>query len=171
MTDAAPKGRDPGPLSFTATLHRAGGTAACFVDFPWGLRETYGRGNLVPITAVFDDAVTYRGVLAMMGGEHPMLLCRKDVLAQLQKGPGDAVSVTVSLDTAPRPVEVPAALAEALDAHPATLAAWARLSPSCQREYAAWVSEAKRDATREARVAKALTMIAAGQKLKPSSRG
>lgn len=158
--------RDPGPLSFTETLRSAGGTSACFVPFPWDLKETYGKGNLVPVSVRWDDRVSYQGSLAMMGDARAMLLCRKDILAQLGKGPGDAVDVTVTLDRAPRAVEVPAALASALDAHPEAKKAWEALSPSCRREYAQWVAEAKRPETRDVRVAKAIPRIAARERLK-----
>lgn len=158
--------RDPGALRFTATLRAAGGTAACFVPFPWDLKETFGRGNLVPVVALWDDRVTYQGSLAMMGGERAMLLCRKDILAQLGKAAGDEVAVTVTLDDAPREVEVPEALAAALDAHAGARSRWDALSPSCRREYAQWVAEAKRPETRDARVAKAVPRILAGERLK-----
>ncbi len=157
---------DPGPRSFEAELIQAPGTTACFVDFPWPLKDLYGKGNLVPIEARWDDSVTYRGSLAMMGGACAVLLCRKDVLAQLGKRPGDRVHVTVTLDLATRDVEVPEALAEALEGHAAAREAWATLSLSCRREYADWIVEAKRDETRASRVAKALPRIAGRQRLK-----
>ncbi len=159
--------RDPGPLAFEAELLRSDSSgAACFVLFPWPLRETFGRGNLVPVEARWDDSVTYRGSLAMMGGAQAMLLCRKDVLAQLGKAAGDTVHVVVQLDTSPREVEVPDALQRALDGHDEARAAWPTLSPSCRREYVDWIVEAKREATREARVAKAIGMIAERKRLK-----
>ncbi len=157
---------DPGPLEFTAALEPAGDTAACCVYFPWNLKETYGRGNLVPVEVLWDDRVRYQGSLAMMGGERAMLLCRKDILAQLGKGAGDEVRVRVTLDTAPRAVHVPEALAAALDASPDARRAWDALSTSARRDYARWVAEAKRDETRASRVRKALPRIAAGHRLK-----
>lgn len=159
--------RDPGPLTFEAELLRSDSSgAACFVLFPWPLRETFGRGNLVPVEACWDGTVTYRGSLAMMGGEKAMLLCRKDVLAGLGKSAGDRVHVVVRLDTAPREVELPEALQKALDAHDEARAAWPTLSPSCRRDYADWIADAKREATRDARVEKAVVMIAARKRLK-----
>jgi hypothetical protein len=163
----APDGlRDPGPLEFTAALQPAGDTAACCVYFPWDLKETYGRGNLVPVDTLWDGRVRYQGSLAMMGGTRAMLLCRKDILAQLGKAAGDEVQVRVTLDTAPRAVEVPEALAAALDASPDARRAWEALSASARRDYAQWIAEAKRDETRASRVQKALPRIVAGQRLK-----
>ncbi len=157
---------DPGPRSFDAVLRPVDGSTACFVEFPWPLKALYGRGNLVPVEARWDDRVTYRGSLAMMGGECALLVCRKDVLAQLGKQAGDTVHVTVTLDLAPREVEVPEALARALDGDPAAREAWETLSPSCRREYAEWIAEAKRDETRDSRVAKALPRILSKQRLR-----
>lgn len=159
--------RDPGPLTFQAVLQQAPGAgAACFVEFPWDLKTTFGKGNLVPIRALWDGNVQYQGSLAMMGGACAMLLCRTDVVAQLGKRAGETVEVTVTLDLDPREVELPEAFAEALAQHPATQAAWAGLSPSCRREYAQWIADAKKAETRDARIAKALPMIAAKQRLK-----
>ena len=159
--------RDPGPITFDAVLHRSDSSgAACFVDFPLDQKSTFGKGNLVPVRALWDGHAEYFGALAMMGGTRAMLLCRKDVLAQLGKGPGETVHVSIVLDLAPREVEVPHALGEALDATSGARAAWDALSPSARREYAAWVEEAKRDATRDTRVAKAVPSILAGKRLR-----
>ena len=59
------------------------------------------------------------------------------------------------------PDELQAALAQDADAR----TAFAALTPGKQREYAAHVADAKREATRLARVEKALPMIRAGQGL------
>ena len=158
---------DPGTIVFEATLHRSDASgAACFVDFPHDLKATFGRGNLVPVVATWDGRVEYRGSLAMMGGDRAMLLCRKDVLAQLGKGPGEAVQVSVALDTAARELEVPDALGNALDATDGAREAWDALSPSSRREYVQWIYDARRDATRDARVSKAIPMVIARKRLK-----
>lgn len=157
---------DPGPIRFRATLQRSDASgAACWVDFPHDLKATFGKGNLVPVVAVYDGRVTYRGSLAMMGGPRAMLLCRKDVLAQLGKGPGDEVEVEVVLDTAPREVTLSEEAQTALAADPVASAAWARLAPSHRREYAQWIAEAKRQETRASRIGKMLTMLAEGRRL------
>lgn len=157
--------RDPGAVEFTATLQGAD-AGGCFVDFPGDLKAMYGKGNLVPVRALWDGKVEYRGSLAKMGGDCAMLLCRKDVQAQLGKGPGDSVHVRVELDAGPRPLDLPQALETALQADAAAQAGWAALAPSCRREYAQWIGDAKRDDTRARRVAEAIPLIAAGQRLR-----
>jgi uncharacterized protein YdeI (YjbR/CyaY-like superfamily) len=76
---------------------------------------------------------------------------------------GDEVEVTVELDVAPREVEVPAALAEALAADPEAAALFDRMAFTHRKEYARWVAEAKKEETRQRRVQQAVEMIRAGQ--------
>lgn len=164
---AAPALRNPGPIAFDAVLLRSDDSgAACFVHFPHDLKVLYGKGNLVPVVITWDGKVPYRGSLAMMGGSHAMCLARKDVLAQLGKTAGDSVHVQVELDTEPRTVELPDELASAFAQAPDAAAAWPRLAPSCQREYAMWITDAMRPETRARRVTEALALIAAGKRLK-----
>ena len=66
--------KNPGPLTFTAKLQRSERSgAACFVDFPWDLHETFGKGNLVPVTVTWDGRVPYRGSLARMQKALPLI--------------------------------------------------------------------------------------------------
>jgi uncharacterized protein YdeI (YjbR/CyaY-like superfamily) len=82
----------------------------------------------------------------------------------------DAVHFAAELDAAgpaprekkaPRPLEVPAALAAALSQkkHAKALAYFDSLSPSCRREYCQWINSAKRDDTKEARLEKTLELL------------
>jgi uncharacterized protein YdeI (YjbR/CyaY-like superfamily) len=66
----------------------------------------------------------------------------------------------------PRTVDVPAELTAALEQDPEALAAYQRLSFTHRKEYARWVAEAKREATRQDRVAKTIERLKAG--IKPS---
>ena len=52
----------------------------------------------------------------------------------------------------------------ALKTYRAAAAGFHKLSPSCQREYLVWLTTAKRDETRSARLAQTLAALAAGRK-------
>jgi hypothetical protein len=77
--------------------------------------------------------------------------------------PGDTVTFTLELDDAPREVEVPPALQAALAGDPPARAAYDGLAFSHRKEFARWVGEAKRDETRERRVAETLQMLRDGR--------
>jgi uncharacterized protein YdeI (YjbR/CyaY-like superfamily) len=61
-------------------------------------------------------------------------------------------------------MEVPAALAEALARDPAAAAHFDAFSPSQRREYSEWIADAKREATRDKRLADAIAWIREGKK-------
>lgn len=65
----------------------------------------------------------------------------------------------------PKPeAEIPNALAEALARDPAAAANFDAFAPSSRREYCEWIAEAKREATRDKRLAEAITWIREGKK-------
>jgi uncharacterized protein YdeI (YjbR/CyaY-like superfamily) len=64
----------------------------------------------------------------------------------------------------PKPApKVPAELTAALKKNKAAAKVFAGFSPSCQREYADWITDAKRPETREKRIATAIEWIAEGK--------
>ena len=71
--------------------------------------------------------------------------------------------MTIALDEAPREVEVPPALALALDGDPEAKARFDGLAFTHRKELARWVEEAKKDQTRERRVVRALEMLREGR--------
>ena len=64
----------------------------------------------------------------------------------------------------PWPVPDFFAKALAMKKHRAAAEGFARMSPSCQREWLVWLSTAKRDETRAQRLAQTLAALAAGRK-------
>jgi hypothetical protein len=76
---------------------------------------------------------------------------------------GDTMTFTLELDQAPREVEVPAALAAALDSDPEAKRAFEGLAYTHRKEFARWIDEAKREETRERRVVQAIEMIRSGR--------
>ena len=76
---------------------------------------------------------------------------------------GDTVTFTLELDTAPREVEVPAELTAALAADATARSTFDGLAHTHRKEFARWVGEAKRAATRDRRVAQTLEMMREGR--------
>jgi uncharacterized protein YdeI (YjbR/CyaY-like superfamily) len=76
---------------------------------------------------------------------------------------GDTVTFTVELDAAPREVELPDALAAALAGDADARDRYAGLAYTHRKEFARWVADAKRDETRDRRVAQTLEMLREGR--------
>lgn len=143
--------------AFTAPIV-ASDRGGAFVTVPFDVEAAFGSKR-PKVRATF-DGVDYRGSLVRMGGPEHILLIRKDVRAAIGKGPGDAVDVTIALDTAPRTVDVPPDLADAL-AEAGLRDTFDALSYTHRKEHAQAVEGAKREATRERRIRKTVEALRA----------
>lgn len=137
--------------TFTAQIELGGKTATGF-RVPERVVSALGDGKK-PKVLVTIGPHTYRSTIAVYGGVF-MLPLNAGNRAAAGVEAGDEVSVSVELDTAERTVEVPEALAAALEEYPGARTAFDALSYSKRRERAEAVSAAKRAETRERRVAK-----------------
>lgn len=98
-----------------------------------------------------------------MGGEF-LVGANREVREQAGVAAGDPVVVKLELDTAPREVAVPEPLERALSQDEKARSAFEALAYSHRKEYARWISEAKREETRQRRVSQALAMLRDGKK-------
>ncbi|MGA2297430.1 MAG: YdeI/OmpD-associated family protein, partial [FCB group bacterium] len=67
-------------------------------------------------------------------------------------------------DTEPRIVDIPEDLDEALNKNKIAKENFNKFSFTCQKEYAQWITEAKKEETRTRRLEKAIEMISQGKK-------
>ena len=120
------------------------------VDIPPEVIEALGGKGRIPVTATF-DGVPYRGSIVRMG-DGAVLGVLKAIMAEAGVSVGDTLTVVVRNDDAPREVEVPNDLAEALGRDDVARAAFDGLSFSHKREYVDAINEAKRPETRARRI-------------------
>lgn len=121
------------------------------IDVPADVVEALGAGKR-PAVVVNVNGFEYRSTVAPMGGKFliPFSAARRQESGI--KG-GDAIDVELSVDTAPRTVEVPGDLRDALDASPSVAAAWDKLSFSNRKAHVDAVAGAKAAETRARRIA------------------
>lgn len=143
---------------FTAILGGEEGERP-LVEVPFDVKERFGRAR-APVRGTVDGA-DFRTTVAVYGGRY-YLGFNKEIRDRAGIAIGDEVEVALELDREPRTVEVPPALAGALERDPQAKAAFDGLSYTHRNEYARWVAEAKRDETRERRVEKAVAMLRDG---------
>jgi hypothetical protein len=149
---------------FKATLDGEGPNKAwTFLRIPAAVSAAFGRRGRVSVRGTLNDFPFRSSIFADGKGGHAMMV-NKAMRSGAKAGQGDTVNVAMEVDEKPRVVAVPADLRKALRAEPAADALFKTLSPSCKKEYVEWVTDAKRDETRRARVAKAVTLLAAGRK-------
>ncbi|NUR96680.1 MAG: DUF1905 domain-containing protein [Kribbellaceae bacterium] len=129
-----------------------------WVEVPDEVIAALGGGGRIPVQATF-DGVAYRGSIASMGKSMALGIL-KSIRAELGKGDGDPVTVTVERDAGERTVDVPDDLAAAL-AEAGVRAAFDGMSYSHRREHVNAINDAKKPETRRRRIAKAVEMIKA----------
>lgn len=119
-------------------------------------------GGKTPPVQVTVNGVTAQARVGRMGGEN-LLGFSKKLRSELGVEIGQTFDVIIALDAAPRTVDVPSALAEALAGDATAKAAFDALAPSHRKEFARWVAEAKRDQTQQSRVERTLQMLREGR--------
>jgi hypothetical protein len=149
-----------GELAFTTRLQPRGPATAIVLDDDQVAALGEGKRRFPVVATV--NGYTWRTSVASMGGEFLVGLS-KAVREAAGVGLESTVDVVLALDTAPRAVEVPPALAQALAADPEAKAKFDALAFTHRKEFARWVEEARRDETRERRVTQALQMLREGR--------
>lgn len=143
-------------LEFTTTLLATGGNNAG-IELTEAQLDALGAGKRAPVVVTIGD-YRYRTTTGVMRGRYLV-----GVNAEHRRGAGvaagDEIRVTIARDDAPREVEVPPALAEALAADPVAAAAWEKLAYSHRKEHARSITEAKAEETRARRVAATLARL------------
>ena len=148
---------------FTVTLFGAGrNSKVAGMNIHFDVKKVWGKAR-VPVTGTI-NGFKFRTTICRMGGEY--FVCVNRFMREGGKcGVGDIVKVVMEPDTAPRTIQAPPDLKKALKSNPAAQAAWDRYSYTCRKEFAVWITEAKKPETRARRLEKSIAMLAAGRNL------
>jgi hypothetical protein len=145
-------------MRFHTTIELGGRTATGFA-VPDEVVTGLGAGRRPAVRVRIGDH-TYRSTVAVMGGRYMVPLSAEN-RASAGVAAGDEVDVEIELDTEPRELRVPADLRAALDEHPVARARFDRLSYSNKQRYVIPIESAKTPETRQRRIAKTVTTLAA----------
>jgi hypothetical protein len=143
-------------MKFTATLEQHGKTATGIV-VPDDVVEGLGGGRRAAVVVTINGH-SYRSSIAVMGGD-VLVGVSAENRAAAGVSAGDVLDVELTLDTAPREVEVPDDLARALKKAPVAKTAFDALTYSNQRRYVMAIDAAKTAETRERRITKTVTEL------------
>jgi Bacteriocin-protection, YdeI or OmpD-Associated/Domain of unknown function (DUF1905) len=129
------------------------------VELPFDVKDAYGAAR--PKVKVTVNDVTLRTTVSVYGGRSYVGF-RKEFQEAAGIRVGDRVRVRIEPDLEPREIEVPEDLARAFEKDRAASQAFHRLSYTHRKEYAQWISGAKKPETRQRRVQKAIELLLAG---------
>jgi uncharacterized protein YdeI (YjbR/CyaY-like superfamily) len=119
-----------------------------------GVLQDGGMGSLGKITSV-----------SGLPADKVMLGYLRQATAFIDQGQGETfVAAGRRVVKPPKPApEAPSGFTEALRKNKAAAKVFEAFSPSCKREYLDWIADAKRDETRDRRIAQAVEWIAEGK--------
>jgi hypothetical protein len=148
-------------MKFRTTLQLEGKTATGF-RVPPEVVEALGQGRKRPPVVVTVNGYSYRSTVAAYGDVFMLPLAAEHREA-VGVAAGDELEVDLTLDTAPREVEVPADFAAALDAEPAARRTFDALSNSNKKWHTLNVEGAKSPETRQRRIEKSVATLREGR--------
>ena len=147
-------------LSFTTTVFQSGNNTGIVV--PDEIVEQLGKGKKPPVKVMINDH-TYRNTVAVYGGQF-MIGISADNRSKANVKGGDKITVTLELDIEPREVILPSDFEKALSNNTAAKIFFESLSYSNKRHYVLPIGQAKTGETRQRRIQKAISDLAAGKK-------
>ena len=147
-------------VKFKAVLKPDPTGAGTYIEVPRHVNDSLSLRGRPKIHALIAGH-SYRGSLMPLGDGNFALGVLKAIQQAAGVKRGDAVTVELEVDTAPRTVDPPEDLARELGRDKRAAAAWERFSFTDKKEMARSLEEAKKPETRERRLAVALAKLRA----------
>jgi hypothetical protein len=142
-------------VKFSTTMFQMGKNTG--IEVPADVVGALDAGKRPPVV-VNVNGYQYRSTVAPMGGKY-LLPFSADRREESGIQGGDAINVELTLDTAPRTVDIPDDLQSALNSSAAAAAAWDKLSYTHKKEHVRSVLDAKKAETRARRIAAVLARL------------
>jgi uncharacterized protein YdeI (YjbR/CyaY-like superfamily) len=146
-------------MEFTTTL-LLGGKTATGIRVPDEVVAALGGGKRIPVSVTI-NGTRYASTIATMRGE-PMIPVSADIRSAAGIAAGGNITVGLERDDAPRTVDLPADLAEALRADLAASGRFGALSYSNQRRHVLAITAARTTETRTRRIQHVLDELRTG---------
>ena len=141
--------------TFSGTLLGIGNNTG--IEVPEHVVLAFDRGKRVPVTVTVNGH-SYRSTIASRGGRF-LIPVSSAIRAETGLKAEDPIDVTLEIDDAPREVDVPAELADALADDPVATEAWNKLSYSRKRQHTLAIDGTKGAETKARRVAKTIATL------------
>jgi hypothetical protein len=141
---------------FDATLELTSETATA-VEVPVDVPAVFGAKR-PPVRGTI-NGTPFRSTIAVYGGRYYLGINRR-LRDEAGVAAGEKVVIELDRDDEPRVIDLPVEVAKALTVRARSI--FDALPYTHQREYVEWITEAKRDETRERRLAKMVEMLEDG---------
>ena len=154
------------PRKFKVKLEKVpSGTWVAYFNVPFNVKEVFGTRARVPVRGTINGCAYRSSIFPMGKGGCHMMVVNREMRDGTGVEVGDTVEVVMERDTAPRILPVPPELKKVLNRDQRAQALFDKLSYTHRKEFARWVTEAKRPETRAQRLAKVVPMLLRGETL------
>jgi hypothetical protein len=143
--------------TFEAKLIKDNDTNGAGIKITFDVQGAFGKKGRVPVQVTIDGH-QFRGSIFPYGGIY-YLGVRKEIRDAIGKTYGDTVRIVMEADDEPLAVKVPEDFAHALAGNEKAGQDFEKLSYSHKREYVEWIEDAKKEETRQRRIAKAIEKL------------
>ncbi len=141
----------PPQIEFTAVIRKAENMDNTYIPVEFDVEKTFGKKRLK--IKIWYDKILYRGLLAKYRGEYNLMM-NKEVREKVGKKAGDKVTVRIEEDIEERTVELSKAMTDFFKKEKELKAFFDKLAYTHKKEYAVWISSAKREETLQNRLIK-----------------
>ena len=153
-------------MTFRTKLESLGKMNSAFLVVPLDAVKAFGKKGRIAVAGTIDSVPFRSSIFPAMGmlqrpelaGKH-FLVVNRQMREALGKGAGETVTASMEQDAKPRTVTLPKDFREALQSR-GLFAGFQKLAYTHKKEYAEWISEAKKQETRARRLEQALVRIA-----------
>jgi hypothetical protein len=135
-----------------------------YLVIPFDVEVVFGNKK-VPVRGLINGHPYRSSAMRLSDGTY-YIVVSKAIRDAIGAEKGDTVQVAMEIDPEERSVAVPDDLNTALDANGDARVRFDKMSYSHQKEYVEWIESAKKDETRQRRIASAIEKIIEGTRLK-----
>ncbi|MGY2131795.1 YdeI/OmpD-associated family protein [Hymenobacter sp. HD11105] len=150
--------------TFDASLELHGSDGGVFLTVPFSVEEVYGQRGTLHVRGTIDGFPFRLPLQPASDGTHTLTV-HKQIRNAIDKTWGQEVHVTLAPDTEESPLDIPEELTRALDLN-GLRAKFEQLSYAQRKEYAQWITRAKKYETRAERVSEAIERIKIGRRFR-----
>jgi hypothetical protein len=143
-------------VEISAVILKADDMDVTYIAVPFDVEKTFGKKRLK--IKVWYDKVLYRGLLSKYNGEYNLII-NKEIRAQLGKDAGDTINVKIEEDTEERTIEIPKIMEDFFKKEKQLKTVFDKLAYTHKKEYALWITSAKREETLQNRLLKFKEML------------
>lgn len=152
--------------NFTTLVERFSGVGTwTYATIPFDCEKEFGSKSRIRVKGQINQQDIEATLMPHGNGKHFIILT-KEIRDKTKITIGDTIKINLELDSSNKTIEAPKDLLVALKKEKRALDYYDKLAPSHKGEYAKWITEAKKEETRQNRILKAVEKLKNGQRLK-----